>query len=52
MKKFLFCVLFCFTSVYLYGQDFFMYVNGQKRTYEVSATKILVNSDVFDGQGG
>jgi hypothetical protein len=36
---------FSLVSTYLYGQDFYMYENGQKRTYEISATKMLIKSE-------
>jgi len=48
MKKIIFTLLFCFGAVYLNGQDFYMYVNGEKRSFEVSTTKMLVKSELLN----
>ena len=48
MKRVIISLLFCLVTVYLYGQDFYMYVYGQKRTFEISATKMLVKSETLD----
>ena len=48
MKKFIFILCFAFCIIYLNGQDFYMYVNGQKHFYETSASKILLQSDMLD----
>ena len=48
MKRVIIILLFCLEINFLYGQDFYMYVNGQKRTYEISTTKFLVKSEMSD----
>ncbi|MCL2098747.1 MAG: S8 family serine peptidase, partial [Bacteroidales bacterium] len=48
IKRLIINLLFCFVIIYLNGQDFYMYVNGHKRTFDVSVTKILVKSEVLD----
>ena len=50
MKKMIIGFLFCLVSVYLYGQDFYMYVDGKKRTFEVSTTKLLVKSKALGAE--
>ena len=45
MKKTIFVLWFCFITIFLNGQDFYMYVDGQKRSFEVSATKMLIKSE-------
>ena len=44
-------LLFCLGIIFLYGQDFYLYENGQKRFYEVSATKMMVKSETLDVSG-
>ena len=51
MKRLMISMFFCLVTVYLYGQDFFMYVDGKKRTFEVSETKMLVKSEALDAEG-
>jgi hypothetical protein len=51
MKKSLFILWISLGITYLHGQEFYMYVNGQKRTFEVSATKMLVKSDTLTTSG-
>ena len=48
MKRMMIGLFFCLVTIYLHGQEFYMYVGGQKRSYEVSATKLLVKSETFD----
>ena len=48
MKRVIISLLFCLVTIYLYGQDFYMYVDGQKRTFEVSATKMIVKTETLD----
>ena len=48
MKKVIISLLLSLVAIYLYGQDFYMYVDGEKRTFEVSATKMLVKSETLD----
>ena len=48
MKRVIFSLLFCISTIYINGQDFFMYVEGKKRTFEVSSTKMLVKSETLD----
>ena len=48
MKKLIVILLFNIGVIHLNGQDFYMYVGGQKHFYEISTTKILVQSDVLD----
>ena len=51
MKKIIFSLLLCFATVYLHGQDLYMYVGGQKQNYRISATKMLVKSKTLDSTG-
>jgi subtilisin family serine protease len=48
MKRIIISSLFYLVTVFLYGQDFYMYVNGQKHSYEISATKMMVSSETLD----
>jgi hypothetical protein len=48
MKKTVISWLFCLVSVYTFGQDFCMYFQGEKVCHEVSATRILINSETLD----
>jgi subtilisin family serine protease len=50
MKKLIIYLLFAL-GANLYGQDFYMYVNGEKCTYDVSATKMLIKSETLDTAG-
>ena len=47
MKRLIISLLFCLVTVYLSGQDYFMYVGGQKRTFEISETKMFVKSETL-----
>jgi hypothetical protein len=51
MKKMIFGVLFCLIAVYIFGQDINMYLQGQKVSYKVSATKMLVKLKTRDVTG-
>ena len=44
MKKLVIVIGFSLVATYLYGQDIQMYVNGQKRSYRISTTKMFVKS--------
>ena len=48
MKRVIISLMFCFVTVYLFGQDFYMYVRGQKRYFEISESKMLVKSETLD----
>jgi len=48
MKRLIISLLFCLVTVYLSGQDYFMYVGGQKRTFEISETKMFVKSETLN----
>ena len=48
MRRLVFLLGFSLVSVYLYGQDYYMYVNGQKRTFAISTTKLFVKSETLD----
>lgn len=47
MKK-ITILTFCFATIFAYGQDFYMYVNGQKRVFDVSTTKMIVKSETLN----
>ena len=51
MKKIILIVLFNFLVVGIWGQNFFMYVDGKKHSYEFSTTKILVKSNMLNAAG-
>jgi hypothetical protein len=51
MKKMIISLLFCFVTVYLSGQDFCMYVRGQKICHEFSVSKMVVKSEILDIAG-
>jgi len=40
MKKIVFILLLKVGIINTYGQEFYMYVGGQKRVFEISETKI------------
>ena len=42
MKRIILSLLFCIVTVYLYGQDLYMYVGGHKHSYQISTSKMLV----------
>jgi len=44
MKRLIILLGFGLVSAYLYGQDFYKYVNGEKHVFEVSTTKLFVKS--------
>ena len=45
MKKLIIIVIgFSFAITHIYGQNIQMYVNGQKRSYGISTTKMFVKS--------
>ena len=48
MKKIIFSLFLCIVTVYLYGQDLYMYVGGRKYSYQISATKMLMKSKTLD----
>lgn len=48
MKKIIYILLLNFWVISANGQDFYMYVNGQKHYYELSTTKIIVKSTLLD----
>jgi hypothetical protein len=48
MKKLILILWVSISAIYVNGQDFSMYVNGQKHFYETSATKMLIQSEIFD----
>ena len=51
MKRVMISLFFCFVTVCFYGQDgkeFYMYVDGGKRFFEVSSKYILVKSETLD----
>jgi len=51
MKKSILIVLFNFLVVGIWGQNFFMYVDGKKHSYEFSTTKLLVKSNMLNATG-
>jgi subtilisin family serine protease len=48
MKKVIISTLLSFIAVYLSGQDFSMYLKGNKISYELSTKKMLIRSDKLD----
>ena len=48
MKRLVIILLFSVGTVCLYGQEFSIYVNGQKRIFEISTTKMFVKSDTLN----
>ena len=48
MKKLVILVGFNLAAAYLYGQDFYMYIDGQKQTYAISNTKMLIKLETLD----
>lgn len=48
MKKIIYILLLNFGVISANGQDFYMYVNGQKHYYELSTKKLLVKSTLLD----
>lgn len=48
MKKIIYILLLNFGVISAIGQDFYMYVNGQKHYYELATKKILVKSTLLD----
>ena len=38
----------CLVTVFLYGQEFYIHIDGHKQIFEVSATKMLVKSETLD----
>ena len=51
MNRIVFALLFCFAATCLFGQEFYMYVGGQKRIFNVSETKKLIKMDLRDTEG-
>jgi hypothetical protein len=50
MKIIISC-LFCFVTVFIFGQDVCWYLSEQKVCYEVSATRILIKTETLDITG-
>ena len=49
MKKLVYIlILNCCMLLSVYGQDFYMYVNGQKQYYEISSTQLLIRTTFTD----
>jgi len=48
MKKIIISLGFSLGIVCFYGQDYYMYVGGQKRVFEISETKMFVKSDTLN----
>jgi len=44
MKKLVIVIGFSLVAACVYGQDFYMYVDGKKQNYTVSTTKMFVKS--------
>jgi subtilisin family serine protease len=48
MKKIIISCLFCFVSVYAFGQDYYRYLDKKKIRCEISTTKMLVKMEKHD----
>ena len=48
MKKAIISWLFCLVTIYTCGQDFYLYYQGEKVCYKVSASKMLVKPERLD----